>query len=191
MRRPLILPCIVLLALLVVTCDQQPLDPDSLRFARGGMPGPPGGEPPGGGDGPGGGKGGPNLTSVSAGAFHSCGVTKKGDGYCWGVNTSSQLGDGTTTDRHAPVLVDGNHKFEVISAGNRHSCGVIADGSAYCWGPNDAGQLGDGSSSSTKSTPVLVSGGLVSEACTPVANIVVGSQPAATPTAGGRTVRGN
>lgn len=36
---------------------------------------------------------------------HYCATTPTGDGYCWGWNAAGQLGDGTTTTRHTPVLV--------------------------------------------------------------------------------------
>jgi PKD repeat protein len=34
-------------------------------------------------------------------------MTPSGAAYCWGWNSSGQLGDGTTTDRHTPVAVVG------------------------------------------------------------------------------------
>ena len=89
--------------------------------------------------------GGVNFTSVSAGYYHTCGVTVTGDAYCWGQNDSGQLGDGSTTDRLTPVLVAGGLSFNSVSAAIDHTCGVTATGDAYCWGQNDYGQLGDGS----------------------------------------------
>jgi alpha-tubulin suppressor-like RCC1 family protein len=43
--------------------------------------------------------------SVGAVGFHGCGVTPAGAAYCWGKNNSGELGDGTMTDRNAPVRV--------------------------------------------------------------------------------------
>ena len=37
--------------------------------------------------------------------WHSCGVTSSGTALCWGDNSSGQLGDGTLSDRYAPVNV--------------------------------------------------------------------------------------
>jgi len=48
----------------------------------------------------------PRFGSISAGESLSCGVeTLTGFGYCWGLNTSGQVGDGSTTNRLVPTLV--------------------------------------------------------------------------------------
>ena len=49
--------------------------------------------------------GGLTFVSLSAGGAHTCGVTPDGSIYCWGSNSSGQLGDGTLIDRGAPVRV--------------------------------------------------------------------------------------
>ena len=48
-----------------------------------------------------------SFTTISAGQFHTCGVTADERGYCWGDNSSGQLGDGTTAGRLTPVVVEG------------------------------------------------------------------------------------
>ncbi len=99
----------------------------------------------------------PTYTSISAGLFHSCGVRRSGDGYCWGYNANGRLGDGTTIQRTKPVLVSGGYEWTSISAGG-HSCGLTTAGDAYCWGDNESGQLGDGTTTG-RTKPVRVSGG--------------------------------
>ncbi|HEY0152517.1 MAG TPA: hypothetical protein VGB92_10995 [Longimicrobium sp.] len=42
---------------------------------------------------------------VSAGSLHSCGITTDARLRCWGLNSSGQLGDGTTTSSATPVPV--------------------------------------------------------------------------------------
>ena len=85
-----------------------------------------------------------SFAAVSAGQFHSCGVTTAAEAYCWGANSDGQLGDDDITIKLFPVPVEGGHDFDVVSAGGAHSCGVSTSGVAYCWGRNHQGQLGDG-----------------------------------------------
>ncbi len=98
------------------------------------------------------------VTAVSTGSGHSCALAD-GAAYCWGYNSSGQLGDGMTTDSAVPVAVDtsgvlAGKTVTAVSIGGSHSC-ALADGAAYCWGYNDYGQLGDGTVTSS-SVPVAV-----------------------------------
>lgn len=90
--------------------------------------------------------GGLRFTQVSAGRFHTCGLTLDGAAYCWGSNHNGELGDpGVPVHcvalpavvaclRAIPVPVAGELRFTQVSAGAMHNCGVIASGAAYCWG---------------------------------------------------------
>jgi alpha-tubulin suppressor-like RCC1 family protein len=49
--------------------------------------------------------GGLRFQTISAGGAHTCGLTTDSRVFCWGSNSDGQLGDGTTTDRAAPVQV--------------------------------------------------------------------------------------
>ena len=102
-----------------------------------------------------------NLTfrSLSAGRWHTCAVTTTGAAYCWGANSSGQLGAGSTAHQKTPQAVAGNVTFESISAGRQHTCGVSTDGVAYCWGHGGSGRLGHGSTTD-RHTPEPVSAGL-------------------------------
>jgi alpha-tubulin suppressor-like RCC1 family protein len=51
--------------------------------------------------------GGLTFTQLSIETYSTCGRTSTGVVYCWGVNAWGGLGDGTTTDRSAPVKVLG------------------------------------------------------------------------------------
>jgi alpha-tubulin suppressor-like RCC1 family protein len=103
-----------------------------------------------------------NLTGISTGNYHTCGVNSNGDGYCWGEGTYGKLGNGSTTNRSTPVLVSQGARpagvtFSSISAGENHTCGVGSNGRGYCWGYNPYGQLGNGNTGTDSSIPVLVS----------------------------------
>jgi alpha-tubulin suppressor-like RCC1 family protein len=64
---------------------------------------------------------------MAAGALHSLAI--KGDGtlWAWGYNDDGQLGDGTTTQRLAPVQV-GSSTWLSVTAGHRHSLAIKGGG---------------------------------------------------------------
>ena len=96
------------------------------------------------------------AVALSAGSHHTCAVLSGGAARCWGANSSGQLGDGSKTNRGAPVDVVGvagavtaTASRTQIELGPAHSCAVLSDGTARCWGQNDVGQLGDGTTTSS------------------------------------------
>jgi alpha-tubulin suppressor-like RCC1 family protein len=99
--------------------------------------------------------GGTRFTAVAAAGLHTCALATTGVAYCWGLNDSGQLGDGTTSSRLTPVAVAGP-RFATIAAGHWDTCGLTAAGAAYCWGGNRAGQLGDGTMTD-RTSPTVVS----------------------------------
>ncbi|HSW59626.1 MAG TPA: hypothetical protein VLJ60_02440 [bacterium] len=90
------------------------------------------------------------IVAVSAGGSFSCAVDEDGLVYCWGLNLSGQLGDGTNIqDREDPMPVDmtgvlKDRKIVKTSSGSSHTCVLDDLGEVFCWGLNDRGQLGDG-----------------------------------------------
>ena len=75
------------------------------------------------------------FSLVSAGGAHTCGVDTTGVAYCWGDNSSGQLGNGRTLDSHTPVRVSGGLTFAFVDAGGKHTCGSTAiDRALFCWG---------------------------------------------------------
>lgn len=99
------------------------------------------------------------VAAVEAGDHHSCALVVGGQAYCWGFNSTGQVGNGTVIDTKAPSAVGGGLLFTALSAGVTHTCGLVGDGDAYCWGENFFGQLGD-SSTANQSLPTQVVGGL-------------------------------
>ena len=101
------------------------------------------------------------FKSISAGDSHTCAVSSVGEGWCWGNNSSGQIGDGTSTNKFAPVLIaipagePSLTGWETFSAGYQHTCGVTTRHTAYCWGDNTYGQLGD-TTKTARLIPALV-----------------------------------
>lgn len=91
---------------------------------------------------------GTNWKMVGAGALQSCGVKMDGTLWCWGANTSGQLGIGNngTTRSNVPVQVGTLTTWATVSTGTNLSCATRTDGTLWCWGVNTDGQLCAGSS---------------------------------------------
>ncbi|MBI3734038.1 MAG: lamin tail domain-containing protein [Chloroflexi bacterium] len=97
------------------------------------------------------------VLQVVRGDSHTCALLTTGQVECWGWNDFGQLGDGTTTERHTPVLVSNLSDVKSIAAGREHTCAVTNSGGAKCWGGGYYGRLGTGNDAD-QHTPVDVSG---------------------------------
>lgn len=98
-----------------------------------------------------------NVTAVSVDPYGTTCAISVGDLYCWGQNTSGQVGDGSAGgERLTPVRVAGLSGVTAVSAAFESTC-AVASGDLYCWGKNDAGQLGDGTTAD-RATPTPVRG---------------------------------
>lgn len=104
--------------------------------------------------------GGIAFTSVSAGGTHTCGIDTGGLAYCWGDNSSGQLGNGTTINSNVPARVSGGLTCASVEAGDEHTCGFTTTGAGFCWGNNSSGQLGNGAQGGFSTAPVAVTGGV-------------------------------
>jgi alpha-tubulin suppressor-like RCC1 family protein len=100
-----------------------------------------------------------NLWHIaSAGNQHACALGTDDSLYCWGSDSSGQLGNGSMTNSDAPKTVLLDASWVSVDAGVFNTCGVTVDRAAYCWGENNYGQLGNGTADDTN-TPALVSAG--------------------------------
>lgn len=83
----------------------------------------------------------------------------KTDGTVWafGLNSTGQLGDGTTTQRTSPVQVTGVTSAATVAAGAAHTLIRRVDNSVLATGQNTYGQLGD-SSNTQRMSVVAVTG---------------------------------
>ncbi|MFL5495277.1 MAG: RCC1 domain-containing protein [Gemmatimonadales bacterium] len=90
---------------------------------------------------------------------HACGLTA-GDrrAFCWGSNSTGQLGNGSLSERHTPVAVAGGRAWHQVTLGDLFTCGVTTTGKGYCWGSDREGALGDGSESIDRSRPSPIAG---------------------------------
>ena len=103
--------------------------------------------------------GGQTFSSVALGPQHACAVAASGTMYCWGNNSSGQLGDGTSTNRAVPTALTDGRTYASVAVSDAHSCGLTTAGAAFCWGTGSNGQLGTASTASV-AVPTAVTGGL-------------------------------
>ncbi len=88
------------------------------------------------------------FVAISAGANHTCALTREGVAYCWGLNLTGELGQAIVANvcdrfpcNRRPVRVETATRFDTLTAGFGHTC-ALRGGRAFCWGRNDQGQLG-------------------------------------------------
>jgi len=112
---------------------------------------------------------GKTIKSISASSISTCVIASDDQVYCWGTNTSGQLGTGNTNLSYTPIAVVKTGAFagktiKSISAGTSHACAIASDDLPYCWGDNNVGQMGTGDNADVSvPTAVVVGGALTSK----------------------------
>jgi titin len=84
-----------------------------------------------------------SLVQIAPGR-HSCAVGVSGSVWCWGLNSSGQVGDGTTSTRFEMQRVPRISNATKVAVGFDFSCALLSTGEVSCWGANANGQLGNG-----------------------------------------------
>jgi len=92
-------------------------------------------------------------------SYSNCAITLTGVLKCWGYNTYGGVGDGTTTHRLLPVVIDSGVSYAKVSNGYHGACGITTTGVLKCWGYNNYYQVGD-STNINQLTPVVVDAGI-------------------------------
>ena len=76
--------------------------------------------------------------------------------FTWGINSSGQLGDGTTIGKCSPGTVAGGGTTWCNASGFYSRAAVKTDGTLWTWGTNVNGQLGDGTTTGKSSPGTIV-----------------------------------
>lgn len=84
--------------------------------------------------------------AIAAGGNDTCAIDVVGKLYCWGSNSSGQLGTLEGRDGPTPRPIDGLDEQVVAAAVMDASiCALLRSGTVRCWGDDLFGQLGRGS----------------------------------------------
>lgn len=87
----------------------------------------------------------------------SYGIKSDGTLWAWGQSSNGSIGDGLTSQRLSPVMINSD-SWASVSAGYDVACAIKSDGSLWAWGYGYAGQLGYGGTANRYS-PVLIDAG--------------------------------
>jgi len=86
-----------------------------------------------------------NWWKVSTFHIHACALDLAGQSWCWGDNSLSQLGVGSSSGSYStPVRTGGARVFSDISAGFQFTCAIDLDSAVWCWGDGSSYKMGNG-----------------------------------------------
>src|SRR5690242_7895172 len=102
------------------------------------------------------------LPVVSSGGGGSCALLPDQSVWCWGSDSTGQLGDSATGRSMTPIRVSTLPASINVSAGQsnnasrpNHNCAVSTINEVWCWDSNIFGELGNGTTSQDNPTPQM------------------------------------
>jgi alpha-tubulin suppressor-like RCC1 family protein len=91
-----------------------------------------------------------NPLTITGGGFFNVALMPDHTLLSWGRNSHGELGDGSYTERTAPVQVSSVLSNVVnVSAGWFHAVALTSDAKVWTWGDNAAGEIGNGITSTS------------------------------------------
>jgi len=100
------------------------------------------------------------ISQFSCGSEHNLALTRGGQIFAWGANSSFQLGTGDDEYASTPMkiqILDMSIQITQVCAGSEHSVALASDGTVWTWGSGQMGRLGHGGDADVKQ-PKLVAG---------------------------------
>lgn len=83
------------------------------------------------------------FVQVSSGSEFSCALGLDGSVYCWGLNDTGTLGNGSNQATSSyPVKVRNLPQIRQIATGSSHACAISTNAQLYCWGSGSLGENG-------------------------------------------------
>jgi alpha-tubulin suppressor-like RCC1 family protein len=97
------------------------------------------------------------VAHLEIGSTHVCAISTLGAAWCWGEFTNGRLGTTALSNAVTPTATAtlGGTASEV-AAGGAHTCALLTNGKLSCFGNNTTGQLGQALSTTSNSTPTVV-----------------------------------
>jgi uncharacterized repeat protein (TIGR01451 family) len=102
-----------------------------------------------------------SIVRIDAYDHHTLALASDGSIYAWGYNLKGEIGDGSNTNRPAPVPVSmpalsPGVTIVDVAAGGNHSLALASDGAVYAWGNDSHGELGNNAALADSAIPVAV-----------------------------------
>lgn len=95
----------------------------------------------------------------STGQNHMSAVKTDGTLWSWGLNSSGQVGDGTTINKSSPITTaGGGTDWCFVKAGWQMTLAIKTNGTLWSWGQNNGSKLGEGTQID-RSSPGTTAGG--------------------------------